>query len=293
MGLDDSLNVDPKAAARESGIANEEGEVNIVDTTAQAVKLLTLVAAAFAGLIAVAVADEPIRRDSDISRESARTNSKTVEQFVDLLAGGDLEEHFETTGNWTLSEDGVAHLQPREGETDWKRYGDYLWLKKSYKDFECQFEYKHEKKGNSGFYFFNVTDRQQAVGSVIEVQIRDSAGESELSAHGVCGGILPGITPTANAAKPACQWNQMSVMSLDGEITVKLNGVLVNKAKLTHPRLNNKPKQRFIGFQDHGIPFWLRNVRIRDVSSSTKDLGGLAQRPTELLSVTSPTAQRP
>ena len=307
MGLDDSLNVDQKPAARESSIANEEGGVNIVDTTTQAVaitskivkcftkisdqrervstperqlvlvggrsrpvKLLTLAAAVFAGLIGVAVADEPTRRDSDISRESGRTNSETVGPFVDLFADGDLEEHFETTGNWTLSEDRVAHLQPREGETDWKRYDAYLWLKKPYKDFECQFEYKHEKRGNSGFYF-NVTDRQRAVGSVIEVQIRDSADEPELSAHGICGGILPGITPTANAAKPAQQWNQMSVMSLDGEITVKLNGVLVNKAKLTHPPLTAKPKQGFIGFQDHGIPFWLRNVRIRDLSTSTND----------------------
>ena len=64
MGLDDSLNVAPKATARESGIANEEGEVNIVDTTAQAVKLLTLAAALLVGLIGVAVADEPIRQDT-------------------------------------------------------------------------------------------------------------------------------------------------------------------------------------------------------------------------------------
>ena len=161
----------------------------------QSVRLFAFVAAVFAALVGIAVADEPTRRDSDISRESGRTNSEKVEEFVALFADGDLEEHFETTGNWTLSKDGVAHLQPREGETGWKRYDAYLWLKKPYKDFECQFEYKHEERGNSGFYF-NVTDRRQAVGSVIEVQIRDSAAESELSAHGVCGGILPGITPT-------------------------------------------------------------------------------------------------
>jgi len=244
-----------------------------MNTMTHSMKLPAFVAAVIAALWGIAAADEPTRRDADISREPGRTSREKAEEFVDLFAGGDLKTHFETTGNWTLGEDGVAHLQPREGETDWKRYDAYLWLKKPYKDFECQFEYKHEKGGNSGFYF-NVTDRRQAVGSVIEVQIRDSAGESKLSAHGVCGGILPGITPTANAAKPAGQWNQMSVMSLDGEITVKLNGVLVNKAKLTHSRLQTKPKQGFIGFQDHGIPFWVRNVRVRDLSSSTNYRGG-------------------
>jgi len=189
------------------------------------------------------------------------------DEFNDLLAGGDLKEHFETTGNWKLSEDGVAHLQPRPGETDWKRYGDYLWLKHSYQDFECEFEYKHDKGGNSGFYF-NVTDRQQAVGSVIEVQIRDSAGATKLGAHGIAGGILPGVAPKANAVKPAGEWNRMKVASMGGKITVTLNGKLVNEVTLSHPRLQKKPKQGFIGFQDHGLPFSLRKIRIRGRAAS-------------------------
>jgi N-sulfoglucosamine sulfohydrolase len=189
--------------------------------------------------------------------------------FIDLLAGGDLKGHFETTGNWSLGEDGVAELQPREGETDWKRYGDYLWLKNEYKDFQCEFEYKHQQGGNSGLYF-NVTDRQQAVGSVIEVQIRDSADEEELDAHAITGGILPKVGPRVNATKPAGEWNHMSVTSVSGNVTVRLNGVMVNNVKLAHPRLESKAKQGYIGFQDHGLPFWLRNVRIRSVESSAE-----------------------
>jgi putative heme-binding domain-containing protein len=192
-----------------------------------------------------------------------------TEGFIDLLAGGDLKEHFETTGNWSLGEDSVAELRPREGETDWKRYGDYLWLKNEYQDFQCEFEYKHGTGGNGGLYF-NVTDRQQAVGSVIEVQIRDSADEKELDAHAVTGGILPEVAPRANATKPAGEWNHMSVTSVSGNVTVRLNGVMVNNVKLTHHRLANKPKQGFIGFQDHGLPFWLRNVRIRSLESSAE-----------------------
>ena len=203
------------------------------------------------------------------------SGAASAEGFIDLFAGGDLKEHFETTGNWSLGNDGVAHLQPREGESDWKRYGDYLWLKNEYKDFQCEFEYKHEKGGNSGLYF-NVTDRQQAVGTVIEVQIRDSAGEKELGAHTITGGILPGVTPKANVTKPADQWNKMIVTSVGGNVTVRLNGVLVNNVKLSHPRLENKPKQGFIGFQDHGLPFWLRNVKIRSLESSPTSPESLA-----------------
>ncbi len=187
--------------------------------------------------------------------------------FIDLLAGGDLKEHFETTGNWTLDEDGVVHLQPREGEKDWTRYGDYLWLKYEYRDFQCEFEYKHEKGGNSGLYF-NVTDRQKAVGTVIEVQIRDSADAKTLTAHAVTGGILPKVAPRANATKPAGEWNHISVTSVGGEVTVRLNGVQVNNVRLSHPSLRAKPKQGFIGFQDHGLPFWLRKIRIRELVPS-------------------------
>lgn len=192
------------------------------------------------------------------------SGSAAANGFIDLFAGGDLKEHFQTTGHWSLGEDGVAHLQPREGETDWKRYGDYLWLKNKTQNFQCEFEYKHEQGGNSGFYF-NVNDRQQAVGSVIEVQIRDSADETVLNAHAITGGILPGVSPKVNAAKPAGQWNKMSVTSVSGDVTVRLNGVLVNHVWLSHPKLATKSKQGYIGFQDHGLPFWLRNVRIRDL----------------------------
>jgi putative heme-binding domain-containing protein len=184
------------------------------------------------------------------------------DEFIDVLAGGDLKEFFETSGNWTLSEDGVAHLQPRPGETNWKRYGDYLWLKQAYRDFDCEFEYRHEKGGNSGFYF-NVPDRQNAVGPIIEVQIRDSAGAAKIDAHGITGGILPGIAPTANTARPAGEWNQMKVASRGGKITVTLNGKLVNETTLAHPNLQKKAKQGYLGFQDHGLPFSLRKIRIR------------------------------
>ena len=173
---------------------------------------------------------------------------------------------WETTGNWKVDDVGAFALTPRPGETDWTRYGHYLWSKQPYENFEIEFQYKHEKGGNSGFYF-NVADRKKAVGSVIEVQIIDSAGQSKISAHGTCGGILPGINPKANAAKPAGQWNSMKIKSIAGEVTVTLNGVLVNQVKLTHPNLQSKPKQGYFGFQDHGLPFWLRNIKLRDLGS--------------------------
>ena len=196
------------------------------------------------------------------------TDQAGEEKSPDLLAGGDLRKHFETTGNWTLTKEGVAHLQPRPGEAGWKRFDAYLWLKESYKDFECEFEYKHDKRGNSGFYF-NVGDRKNPVRTGIEVQLIDSAGKKgKLSAHGCSGGILPNsVAPEANAAKPAGEWNHVRVTSVDGAVTVTVNGVLVSQGALNHPKLASKPKQGAISFQDHGLPFWLRKIRVRRLQS--------------------------
>lgn len=184
-----------------------------------------------------------------------------LQDAPDLLSDGKLTKHFNTAGNWTLTDDGVAYLQPRAGETDWTRYACYLWTKDQYRDFDFQFEYKHNKGGNSGLYF-NVTDPEKAVGTVIEVQIIDSAGKKKLGAHGTAGGILPGVDPTANAAKPAGEWNTLRTRSKGGQVTVWLNGQIVNEVALDDAKLASKPKQGYIGIQDHGIPFWVRRIKV-------------------------------
>ena len=87
----------------------------------------------------------------------------------DLLGGGDLKKHWETAGNWKLGKDGVVTLSPRKGEKGWARFDAYLWLKGEYRDFEVEFDYKVEKRGNSGFYF-HVGDRLSPVKKSIGFQ---------------------------------------------------------------------------------------------------------------------------
>ena len=181
----------------------------------------------------------------------------------DLLAGGDLSKHWETTGNWML-EDGVVRLEPRPGEKGWTRYDAYLWLKdKQYKDFVAEFEYKVNKGGNSGFYF-HVGDKKEPVATGVEVQIYDSHGQQKLNDH-TSGGISPGVTPTKQAAKPAGEWNKFVITVKGDKAVVELNGQVVNEVDLTQGRLKDRPKTGYIGFQDHGLPLWLRNIRVREL----------------------------
>jgi hypothetical protein len=202
-----------------------------------------------------------------LAAQAAIGEEKDAPKGIDLLAGGDLSKYWTTTGNWKLDKDGVVSLVPRKGESGWTRYDAYLWLKKGdYKDFEAEFEYKLDKGGNSGFYF-HVGDKKNPVARGIEVQIYDSGSkkpDEKLSDHD-SGGIIPGIPPTKNAAKPAGQWNKMKVTCKGNKVTVILNGEVVNEAALDNPKIKDRPASGAIGFQDHGLPLWFRNIRVREL----------------------------
>lgn len=184
--------------------------------------------------------------------------------WVNLLEGKDLAKNWTTKGNWILGDDGVVALVPRKGESGWQRYDAYLWAKEQYKEFECEFEYKVAKNGNSGFYF-HVSDVKSPVAKGIEVQLYDSASRpkgAKLNDHD-SGGIIPGIPPTKNTAKPAGEWNKMLVTVKGNKVVVSLNGEVVNDVPLDAKTLKGRPTSGTIGFQDHGLPLWLRNIKVR------------------------------
>jgi hypothetical protein len=191
---------------------------------------------------------------------------KAGDGWINLLEGGDLAKHWFTKGNWMIDKEGVVQLKPRKGESGWQRYDMYLWAKQKYADFEADFEYKVAKGGNSGFYF-HVGDLQEPVQHGIEVQIYDSGSkpqDAKLTDHD-SGGIIPGVPPAKNTAKPAGQWNRMQVRVKGTKVTVRLNGEVVNEVSLDQGALKSRPLTGYIGFQDHGLPLWLRTIRVRDL----------------------------
>lgn len=200
------------------------------------------------------------------------TSASAGEGLSDLLGKNELNK-FETEGNWKLQEDGSVYLQPRPGEKGWQRYGSYLWLKGEYTDFSCEFEYRHEARGNSGFYC-RVPDPAKPVEVGIEVQILDCFGKEKVGFHDL-GGIIKFDDrkqgdPAVNAARPAGEWNKVSVTLTKDRLTVVINGKTVqDKVDLKKHKLSGglAPKGR-IGFQDHGQPFWLRNIRFKDLSKN-------------------------
>ena len=183
--------------------------------------------------------------------------------WLEPLSAGELTEHFTIAGNWTLA-DGVATLTPSEGQRGWQRYGHYLWLEGDYAEFEAEFDYRLQKRGNSGFYF-HVGDRAQPVRTGVEVQLYATPPEKpqkRLTDHD-SGGIIPGGPPRENASQQPGSWNRMHVRVEDGEIHVTLNGRLVHVMALDHRAIADRPATGAIGFQDHSLPLELRRLRVR------------------------------
>lgn len=192
-----------------------------------------------------------------------------ADDWVTVYDGTDLSK-CETEGNWLIQKDGSIMMQPRPGETGWNRYKSYLWIKGDYKDFECEFEYKHGPEGNSGFYF-RVSDTADAVRTGVELQLLDCFGKRKVGWHDL-GGIIKFKdrskgSPLANASKPAGEWNKVRVKLVDNKLTAFINGIKVQDEK---DLVANQVDGRFnaigrLGFQDHGQLFWLRNIRVKSM----------------------------
>lgn len=184
--------------------------------------------------------------------------------FVTIFDGSNVGQ-LETEGNWIVGGQKALILEPRKGESGWKRYNHYVWLKDSYKDFVFDFEYKHPKGGNSGFYF-RISDKADPVASGFEVQILDSLGKADDEmGHHDNGGVIKTQGASKNMSKEAGEWNRMTVTMKGNHLTVVLNGETIQDFDLAEKKPKDKElaAEGLISIQDHGQPFAIRNLRVK------------------------------
>jgi hypothetical protein len=182
--------------------------------------------------------------------------------FKPMFNGKDLTG-WKTTGNWVVEEGGVVALHPRPGEKGWQRYDAYLTTERKYRDFILDLEFKFGEGGNSGV-FLRVGDPKSQVKSGFEVQILDTHGKENVTAHD-CGGVIGTAAPSKNMVKPAGQWNRYVITCVGDHLEVELNGEKVIDLNLSESRLKDRPTEGYIGFQDEAKPVWYRNVRIQEL----------------------------
>jgi len=157
-----------------------------------------------------------------------------------------------------------------------RRNEGYIWTVEEYSNFVLDFEFKLDKKTNSGVF---LRAGKHTCLPWVEIQIEDSCGRA-IDKH-ICGAIYDVKEPAVNAVKPAGKWNRMTIMADDSKICVIMNNQHIQEIDLNdwptaHKNpdgTDNKfdiaykelPRKGWIGFQDHGNIVWYRNIKIKEL----------------------------
>lgn len=157
---------------------------------------------------------------------------------------------------------------------------NYMLIHKEVHDnFRLSLDFRISQKCNSGVFIrtFPLTPREgRDIGfNGIEVAVDDTM----TSGFHDTGAIYDLVKPTANAMKPAGEWNQMLITCDNNLISVEVNGIEVSRMDLDQWTTANKrpdgtdhkfdvaykdhPRQGYIGLQDHGSDVWYRNIKLK------------------------------
>jgi hypothetical protein len=197
--------------------------------------------------------------------------------FVSLFNGRDLSGwKMGPAKSWVVENGAIALKRPRYEAKE--HNSDYLWAVEPYGNFILELDVKFLEKANSGIYLRTANTRNP-VPTGLEVQVINSHGQPKLDKRASAGALYDCVAPASNAIKPPGEWNHFRITCRGSKVSVVLNGQPIIDADLnqwTEPQRNpDGTKNKFatplkdfvrtgyVGFQDHGLPVWYRNIRIK------------------------------
>lgn len=176
-------------------------------------------------------------------------------------------------GVWSIEPDGSLKTTPGV------KNGCDLMTREKYKDVEFELEWKVPAKGNSGVVY-RVTEvpGKPSWNQGPEMQILDDAGHRDgLTANHMAGALYDLVGPSAQAAKPAGEWNTARIVMKGNHVEHWLNGKKVVEYEWGSPEIQKaiaaskfkdmplfmKAPEGHIAVQHHGEEAWFRNIRVR------------------------------
>ncbi len=177
-------------------------------------------------------------------------------------------------GAWSVV-NGALQLDPKApGQGD-------LITNKEYENYELSLEWKIAEGGNSGIIFGVHEDPSfdQTYLTGIEMQVLDDAKAEDRTQPTHRAGALYDMRAPAHQAKPAGEWNKVTIRKLNGHLTFWLNGEkvietqigsadwkeMLDKSKFkTWKGFAAYPKGH-IALQDHGAVVAFRDIKIKEL----------------------------
>lgn len=175
---------------------------------------------------------------------------------------------------WKVSEGNLyLNVDSKTGRGD-------LSTDKTYSNFDLKLEWKISKNGNSGIIFYSQEGEQYKNSYLTgpEMQVLDNDGhpDGKIIKHRA-GDLYDLIKSNKETAKPVGEWNEVEIISNNGNLSLFLNGEktvstilwddnwkqLVAGSKFKDMPDFGKFKSGKIVLQDHGDAVYFRNIKIK------------------------------
>lgn len=176
--------------------------------------------------------------------------------------------------------DGTLHLDPKN-KKDWQTVGGGdIVTAEEFDNFHLKLEWKLDSAGNSGIilYIHEAPKYEHTWFTGPEMQVLDNNAhpDSKIIKHRA-GDLYDLISANPETVKPAGEWNQVEIISKDGNLEFHLNGTKVLSTTMWNEQWKQmlagskfKDMKDFgtykkgrLGLQDHGDPVWYRNIKIK------------------------------
>ena len=181
-----------------------------------------------------------------------------LEKGFTLLTFADFEAFGAEAETWEATDEGWFCTGKPRG---------YLYSKQTYQNFTLRLDYSFDRpeslkddakfKGNTGFLIY-MTGEHKLWPVCLEVQGK----HSQIGAIKENGGAQPVTATDDDAARQQArhavgEWNSLEIVSVDGTLSVSLNGVVVSKCE------PDFLSEGLIGIQSEDYPFEVRHMRVR------------------------------
>lgn len=226
---------------------------------------------------------------SDTTITEAGPNTLTAKQEAEgwqLLFDGQSVSGWHKYGNlpvgsaWKIA-DGALFLDAAEKDNWQIKGGGDIVSDDEFDNFHLRLDWKIDTCGNSGVMFYVHEDSvkyQYPWMTGPEMQVLDNSchPDGKIIKHRA-GDLYDIITSAPETVKPALEWNQAEIKSVNGELEFYLNGTKILNTTLwndkwkedlkktkwkDYPDFGQYKKGR-IALQDHGNNVWYRNIMIK------------------------------